>query len=191
MSVFYSEIYVMLRCDTQVCFSCICLFIYSYMENKYVFVRQPGVLQGDNIPSLGSSHPLHQHPASCPHRRYTSPPPVPQGSRERARVRNCVGMAVCVIEGVGPLGASGELHEFVMSAMLAMAYWTGEEQRIVGKKKTDRERPRPGPARLSSRCYPQSTDWLLETVTDSSMRTRGRAAVIPSRSNRFMLHLLI
>ncbi len=31
---------------------------------------------------------------------------VPQGSRERARVRNCVGMAVCVIEGVGPLGAS-------------------------------------------------------------------------------------
>ncbi|KAM7369656.1 hypothetical protein PAMP_010960 [Pampus punctatissimus] len=47
---------------------------------------------------------------------------APQGSRERARVRNCVGMAVCVIEGVGPLGESGELHEFVMSAMLAMAY---------------------------------------------------------------------
>ncbi|KAM3849549.1 integrin beta-1-like [Diretmus argenteus] len=47
---------------------------------------------------------------------------VPQGLRERARVRNCVGMAVCVIEGVGPLGANGELQEFVMSAMLAMAY---------------------------------------------------------------------
>lgn len=60
------------------------------------------------------------------------------------------------------------------------------------KKETDRERPRPGPARLCSRCYgPKPTDWLQETATDSSMRTRGRPAVIPSRSNRFMLHLLI
>lgn len=47
---------------------------------------------------------------------------VPHGLRKRARVRSCVGMAVCLIEGVGPLGVSGELHEFVMSAMLAMAY---------------------------------------------------------------------
>lgn len=47
---------------------------------------------------------------------------VPHGPRKRARVRSCVGMAVCLIEGVGPLGVSRELHEFVMSAMLAMAY---------------------------------------------------------------------
>lgn len=87
--------------------------------------HQPDVHRDENIPSLGSSHPFIsiQHLApSVGSPPPPPPPPVPQGSRERARVRNCVGMAVCVIEGVGPLGASGELHEFVMSAMLAMAY---------------------------------------------------------------------
>lgn len=109
-------------------------------------------------PRKFTSH--HQHPALLffffPRCRFSPsflPFLVPQGSRERARVRNCVGMAVCMIEGVGPLGASGELHEFVMSAMLAMAYWTREEQRCLREKETDRERSRPGPARLCSRCY--------------------------------------
>lgn len=46
-------------------------------------------------------------------------------------------------------------------------------------------------ALLRTQARPQSTGWLSETVTDSSMRTRGRPAVIPSRSNRFMLHLLL
>lgn len=110
-------------------------------------------------PRKFTSH--HQHPAllffcffsRCRFSPSFLPFLVPQGSRERARVRNCVGMAVCMIEGVGPLGASGELHEFVMSAMLAMAYWTREEQRCLREKETDRERSRPGPARLCSRCY--------------------------------------
>lgn len=126
------------------------------------------------------------HPAS-----FLPPSSEPQGSRERASVRSCVGMAVCVTEGVGPFAANGALHEFVMSAMLAMAHWTGEEQRSIRKKRPTESDRDPGPTRLCSRCYgPKPTDCLQETVTDSSMRTRGRPAIIPSRPNRFMLRLL-
>lgn len=84
------------------------------------------MLPDENIPNQGSSHPFitiqHLTPTVAALPPAFPASPVPQGPRERARVRNCVGMAVCVIEGVGPRGASGELHEFVMSAMLAMAY---------------------------------------------------------------------
>lgn len=65
------------------------------------------------------------------------------------------------------------------------------------RKKRDRQRvteTRACPALfalLRHPACPQSTGWLLETATDSSMRTRGRTAVITSRSNRFMLHLLL
>lgn len=65
------------------------------------------------------------------------------------------------------------------------------------RKKKDRQRAsetRACPALfalLRTQACPQSTGWLLETVTDSSMRTRGRPAVIHSRSSRFMLHLLL
>lgn len=54
-------------------------------------------------------------------------------------------------------------------------------------KKRDRQRAtetRACPALfalLRTRACPQPTGWLPETVTDSSMRTRGRPAVIPSR----------
>ena len=109
----------------------------------------------------------------------SSLPPVPQGSRERARVRNCVGMAVCVIEGVGPLGASGELHEFVMSAMLAMAYWTGEEQRSLGKKRpteSDRDPGLPGSVRAA-------TDPSLPSIDRLTPRDRHRFIHENSRQN--------
>lgn len=132
-------------------------------------------------PEPGKFTSLHQHPASRPHRRYFPPPPspVPQGSRERARVRNCVGMAVCVIEGVGPLGASGELHEFVMSAMLAMAYWTGEEQRSLGKKRpteSDRDPGPPGSVRAV-------TDPSLPSIDRLTPRDRHRFIHENSRQN--------
>ena len=137
--------------------------------------------------SLGSSHPFistpHLAPSVGPPPTSSPPssllPPVPQGSRERARVRNCVGMAVCVIEGVGPLGASGELHEFVMSAMLAMAYWTGEEQRSLGKKRpteSDRDPGLPGSVRAA-------TDPSLPSIDRLTPRDRHRFIHENSRQN--------
>lgn len=59
-----------------------------------------------------SSHHLISIPHLAPAAVRPADPPAshaPQGPRERARVRSCVGMAVCAIEGAGPRGASGEL----------------------------------------------------------------------------------
>lgn len=171
------------------------LALFFFYTNTCRTAAPSWCLAGWEHPDPGKFASLRQHPAPSIAVLFLPSLPflVPQGPRKRARVRSCVGMAVSLIEGVGPLGVNRELHEFVMSAMLAMAYWTGEEQRslaIERPRKSDRD---PGPTRLCSRCYgPRRT--LYRTAdsycTVSSMRSRGRTAVIPSRSNRYMLPLL-
>lgn len=138
--------------------------MFSYVSTSTAYHRMRTSRAWEvHIPSSASSilPPPSVHPLL---------PPYPQGSRERARVRNCVGMAVCVIEGVGPLGVSGELHEFVMSAMLAMAYWTGEEQRRLRKKRpteSDRDPGLPGSDRAA-------TDPSLPSIDRLTPRDRHR-----------------
>lgn len=167
------------------CFTCIfiyfsikrikCVFPYVSISLTFTGMRTSRAWEV-HIPSSASSI---SPPPSVLLLLLPPPPPVPQGSRERARVRNCVGMAVCVIEGVGPLGASGELHEFVMSAMLAMAYWTGEEQRSLGKKRpteSDRDPGLPGSVRAA-------TDPSLPSIDRLTPRDRHRFIHENSRQN--------
>lgn len=103
--------------------------------------------------SASSSEPppsVHPHPPPPP-----PPPPVSRTPRvSRARTRAKLRGNGCWCDRGGWAARSERWAAWVvMSAMLAMAYWTGEEQRSLGEKKTDRERARPGPARLCSRCY--------------------------------------
>lgn len=182
----------------QNAFICSCHYLNSWFYCKHLYQGRTTLLPvtGWEHPDPGRFGSLQQHPAPSIAAPFPPSLPflVPHGPRKRARVRSCVGMAVCLIEGVGPLGVSGELHEFVMSAMLAMAYWTGEEQRSLAIERPRKSDWDPGPARLCSRCY--GTRRTLNRLADSyctvsSMRSRGKTAVIPSRSNRYMLPLLI
>lgn len=71
-------------------------------------------------------------------------PPSPH-CRERASARDRMGM-VGLCTGVGLLRANGA-KEFLMSAMLAMAYWTSDRERRIGKnspKESDQDPGLPG-----------------------------------------------
>lgn len=149
-------------------------------------------------PEPGEFASPHQHPAPRPHRHQT--PPLLPHPKGLASAHACEAAWEWLFVWSRGLGRSERaeswLHEFVMSAMLAMAYWTGEGQRSLGEKRpteSDRDPGPPGSARAATDPSLASIDRLIlpETVTDSSMRTRGRTTVIPSRSNRFMLHLFI
>lgn len=172
-------------CNLNYVFLCIIIYflIITYFVYKYYFCTSAWEVY---IPSISIQHlapTLSKHPL----------PPllVPQGSWERAGARSCVGMAVGEISGAGPRATSGELHEFVMSAMLAMAHWTGENSG-ASEENTPTERHRdPGLPRLWSRRLPDPWTSRQTHTTDPSMRTRGRTAVIPSRPSTFMLRLFL
>lgn len=81
-----------------------------------------------------------------------------------------------------------------MSAMLSMAHWTNDRERSVGKKQSERERPRSGPSPGSvgdalNTSYGHSNVRIEKNRTETSMKAPLGTVVNIRRSDRFILHL--